>query len=115
MVEGCKTIPEPRSMKPQEQVVSLINMGIRVGTNAQKAEELENLVIQIGFLLVLLVGIKAGHKVNSCFSKKVNKATHIERIVIPCETPPKMVKGMVEKIDTQMSLDAGADRSVVNS
>ena len=33
----------------------------------------------------------------------------------PYETPPKMVKGMVGKIDTQMLFDTGANRSVVHS
>ena len=54
---------------------------------------------------------KKGHKANSCPSRKVDKATHMNRIVTPCEAPPKMVKGMVGKIDTQMLLDTGADRS----
>ena len=29
---------------------------------------------------------------------KVDEATHIKRIVAPCKTPPKMVKGIVGRL-----------------
>ena len=68
-----------------------------------------------GWVLTCFACGKKDHKVNSCPSWKVDQATHINGIVTPCETPPEMVKGLVGKIDTQMLLDTGANRSVVHS
>ena len=62
MVKRCMTMPEPRSMKALEEMVSLIKMGIRVMKNTQEALGGKTLAIQVGSLLVFLWGKRSQGK-----------------------------------------------------